>query len=530
MNQHADRGFIGLLEAAPDAMVCVATDGRIALVNAQAERLFGYRRDELIGEPVEVLVPGELRAAHQDHLAGYLAYPWRRPVDAGLELAGRRKDGSTFPAEISLSAIDTGGDLLILAAVRERTERLKAGADAEAEAEREPLERRLYQAQRLESLGELAGGVAHDFNNLLGVISSYASFVASEIARRAGDDDTWRAVLADIEQVQLAAERAAGLTHQLLAFARRDVIQPSVLNPNDIIARVLKLLRWTLGEHVTLATRLEPHPEFVLADAGQLEQVLVNLAVNARDAMPGGGSLTIETANIDVDEAGLPDREVPAPGRYVSLKVSDTGTGMPPQIVDRAFEPFFTTKPKGQGTGLGLAAIYGIITQAGGDVRLHSEPGVGTTVSILLPAADQSQYQQDAEDSAAEPPRGGHETVLVVEDESALRDVTRRILERHGYQVMVAASGQEAIDAVSESGKRIDALVTDVVMPGMQGRELAERICQSQPGAGILYMSGYTEGLLSARGVLDAGITLIEKPFTEATLLAKVRKVLRRGE
>jgi signal transduction histidine kinase len=447
--------------------------------------------------------------------------------DAGMELAGRRRNGSTFPAEISLSAVETDEGTLITAAVRDVTERLAVQAEQErlrTQVERERLERQLHQSQRLESLGQLAGGVAHDFNNLLGVISGYSAFVADE-ARSHPAGDGWQGVRDDIEQVQHAAERAARLTHQLLAFARREVVQPRVLNLNDVVVNVLQLLQRTLGEHIEIITQLAPALESVLADPAQAEQVIVNLALNARDAMPGGGRLTLETSNTEVDEAYAASRSNLDPGQYVTLRVSDNGTGMTPDVVDRAFEPFFTTKPKGEGTGLGLATIYGTIVQAGGNVRIYSEPGLGTTVTVLLPVTGERSGLAAA--GPEEAVAGGGERVLVVEDEPAMREVTRRILATNGYQVTAAASGEEAIAAVTASADPLDVLVTDVVMPGMQGREVAERITGMQPGIAVLFMSGYTEGLLSDQGVLDPGIHLIEKPFTETALLGKLRAVLR---
>ena len=526
--ENADRRFVGLLEAAPDAMVCVEADGRIALVNAQAERLFGYHRAELIGQPVEILVPDAMRDAHGGQRAAYVVRPRPRPMGQGMELAGRRRDGSTFPAEISLSAIDTDEGILIIAAVRDVTDRLEAQAERDrlrTQAERDRLERQLHQSQRLESLGQLAGGVAHDFNNLLGVISSYADFIADEM-RGQPKDDAREAVLADIEQVQLAAGRAAGLTRQLLAFARREVVQPRVLSLNEVVTTVLKLLRRSLGEHVELDTRLAGDLDHVLADPGQIEQILVNLAVNARDAMPGGGTLTIETGNADVDRANALSRAGLPPGRYVSLKVSDNGPGIPAEVADRAFEPFFTTKPKGEGTGLGLATVYGIVSQAGGNVRIYSEPGLGTTVTVLLPVTSESP---DAAERPSDGSEGGHgELVLVVEDEPALREVTRRILARGGYRVIVAADGQQAVAAAARSDRHIDVLVTDVVMPGMQGRRVAELVTGHQPGIKVLYMSGYTQGLLGSQGVLEPGVHLIEKPFTAEALLLVLRRLLDR--
>jgi PAS domain S-box-containing protein len=539
-----DHRSVALLEAAPDAMVCVAADGRIALVNAQVERLFGYQRDELVGQPIEILVPDAVRAAHPQLRTGYMADPMPRPMGAGIELAGRRRDGSTFPAEISLSTIDTGEGILITAAVRDVTDRLEAQADRErltsqaerdrahaqaeherlkSQAERARLEAQLHQSQRLESLGQLAGGVAHDFNNLLGVISNYAAFVSEEVAKDPPQVQ-WQAVREDIEQVEKAAERAASLTHQLLAFARREVVQPRVLNLNDLVAGLERLLVRTLGEHVELVTRLAPDLGPTLVDGGQIEQVLVNLAVNARDAMPTGGMLTLETANTRVDETYATDRPNLAPGRYVSLKISDTGVGIPKDVIERVFEPFFTTKPKGEGTGLGLATVYGIIAQAGGTTRIYSEPGMGTTLTVLLPITESSDDAVQLPAPRSE--SGDGEVVLIVEDEAAMREVTRRMLERSGYQVLAAANGHEAVDMVTSRPGQVDVLLTDVVMPKMLGREVADRISAAVPRVRVVFMSGYTEGLLSAQGALEPGVNLIEKPFSKTALLTKLREVL----
>ena len=524
--QRADARFRGLLEAAPDAVVCVDADGRIVLVNAQTERLFGYRREELTGQLVEVLVPDAIRPGHPARRAAYMADPRPRQMGEGIELAGRRRDGSTFPAEISLSAIDTGENILVMAAVRDVRERLELQAERErlkTQAERDRLERQLHQSQRLESLGQLAGGVAHDFNNLLAVISNYAAFVAEEIDTKTPQQE-WQAVREDIQQVQQAAERAAGLTHQLLAFARRDVIQPRALNLNRVIEGVEQLLVRTLGEHVELSTRLAAGLKPVLADPGQIEQVLVNLAVNARDAMPGGGKLIVTTASTSIDEEHAASRVGLSPGSYVSLKVSDTGTGMPQDVIDRAFEPFFTTKAKGEGTGLGLATVYGIVTQMGGYVQIYSEPGLGTTFTILLPETSQPDEGPSAPSEAAL--GGSGETVLVVEDEAAMREVTRRILARNGYQVITAVNGLNAIEVAAAHPGDIDILVTDVVMPQMLGKEAAERIRALYPAVKVLFMSGYTQGVLDIQGIIETGINLIEKPFTERSLLAKLHEII----
>jgi two-component system, cell cycle sensor histidine kinase and response regulator CckA len=446
-------------------------------------------------------------------------------MGAEMQLAGRRRDGTTFPAEVSLSAMSTDDGLLVTAVVRDVTERLEFAAERErlrTQAERDKLERHLHQSQRLESLGQLAGGVAHDFNNLLGVIANYAAFAGEEVARQL-PGGRGQAVRDDIGQVQQAAERAAGLTHQLLAFARQEVIQPHVLNINDVVQSVEQLLIRTLGEHIELITDLAEDLSPVLADPGQIEQVLVNLAINARDAMPRGGKLTIQTVNTSIDDTGAGQADLP-PGRYAAVKVSDTGTGIPKDVLDRVFEPFFTTKPKGEGTGLGLATVYGIITQAGGHVRIYSEPGLGTIFTALLPVTEQNPAATAP--PPAQPQRGRGQTVLVVEDEAAMREVTRRILDRNGYRVVVAASGHDALNLLASQLERIDVLLTDVIMPHMQGKELADKISVLQPAARVVFMSGYTQGLLGEQGVLEPGVHLIEKPFSETTLLTKLHEVL----
>ena len=523
MKQPDDHLFAGLLEAAPDAMLCVAADGRIALVNAQTEQLFGYGRDDLIGQPVETVVPDAVRDIHLRHRAEYVADPRPRPMGAGLELAGRRRDGTTFPAEISLSTIDTEQGILVIAVIRDVTERLETATEQErlrTQAERGKLERHLQQSQRLESLGQLAGGVAHDFNNLLGVISSYAAFVGEEVAKEA-PDERWQAVRDDIREVQQATRQATELTHQLLAFARKEMIQLRALNINDAVLGVEQLLLRTLGEHIELITDLAADLPLVLADPGQIEQVLVNLAVNARDAMPQGGKLIIRTDSSSDDTASQGDLP---PGRYVALKVSDTGTGIAKDVLDRVFEPFFTTKPKGEGTGLGLATVYGIITQAGGHVWIYSERGLGTSLTALLPITEQDIAL--ATPPPAEPPHGHGQTILVVEDEPAMREVTRRILDRSGYHVVAAASGHEALDVLASQQEHIDVLLTDVIMPRMQGTELADKVRIIQPAARVVFMSGYTQGLLGAQGVLEPKVHLIEKPFSESALLTKLHEVL----
>jgi PAS domain S-box-containing protein len=530
--QRAEAMFEGLLEAAPDAIIGVTRDGTITLINAQAERLFAYPREELLGQSVDVLVPERLRASHVQDRAGYFSHPRNRPMGAGAALTAVRKDGTEFPAEISLSCVETDRGTIVTTSIRDVTDRLIAQSERErliAQAERNASERRLQHARRLESLGELAGGVAHDFNNILAVISNYTEMVLETLA----DPDLGSAELSevrtDLGQVSRAAERATRLTKQLLAFGRRDITQATVLNLNHVIGDLEQMLRRSLGEHIHLITGLDRRLWPIHADVGQLEQILLNLAVNARDAMPGGGTLSIDTSNADINDDDSSGGNLP-PGRYVRLRVSDTGSGMPPEVLERAFEPFYTTKPKGSGTGLGLATVYGIATAAGGDVRLYSEAGIGTTVTITLPAvelpADASSVPAvlpAAEASTGTPP---HESILMVEDEDDLRQITARVLTRAGYHVLAATGGTEAIHLAQTHPGPIHLLLTDVIMPRMMGNEVAAKVKLRRPGIPVLYMSGYAEPVLTENGTLPDGVSLVEKPFTSRELLDRIHAVL----
>ncbi|GIE27281.1 hypothetical protein Ait01nite_003260 [Actinoplanes italicus] len=533
--------FQGLLEAAPDAIVGVAADGRITLVNAQAERLFGYPRTELLGQPIETLVPESARIGHPEKRRRYFADPRPRPMGSGNALRARRRDGTEFPAEISLSALETEDGLIVSAAIRDVTERIEAQAERQrleaegerlaAAAERERLEAQLQQSQRLESLGQLAGGVAHDFNNLLAVMLNYASFVAEQIQEAADADPAgaWPQASRDLQQVLRAGRRATELTHQLLAFGRREVVRPRVLDLNGVIREVEQLLLRTLGEHIQLHADLDRRLRPVLADPGQIEQVLVNLAVNARDAMPGGGTLTVHTGNHEVTAEESRRMRPPAPpGRYVCLRVADTGSGIPPEVLERVFEPFFTTKPPGEGTGLGLATVYGIVTQAGGHASVYSTVGAGTVVTALFPITEERPAAVPALAGPAQLQRGG-ETILVVEDEEALRAVTERILTRHGYHVLSAGGGPEALKVALDPSCHIDLMLTDVVMPQMHGRQLAEHVRDARPGLPVVYMSGYAQPFITGEGTLEPNTILITKPFTQAELLERLREALDRS-
>ena len=406
----------------------------------------------------------------------------------------------------------------------------RPGASAQGgalpQAQQGQLQEQLQQAQRMENLGQLAGGVAHDFNNLIAVILNYVTFATEQLAAMTEADwgERSEAAASDLAQIKRAGERAASLTHQLLAFARREVIQPQVLDLDSVITAVEEMLRRTLGEHIELVTTLAGDLHPVLADPGQLEQVLVNLAVNARDAMPGGGTLTIDTSNITVDADSIAGGSKSRPGQNVRLRVSDTGTGMTREVIEHAFEPFYTTKQKSSGTGLGLATAYGILTGAGGTIRVYSEPGAGTTFTITLPVTTQAATPVPEPASYERDPKG--ETVLVVEDEPALREVTRRIFVRNGYQVITAGNGPEALGIARDHRGEIHLLVTDVVLPHMLGKEVAEKMLAFKPEIEVLFMSGYARPVLASQGRLDPGVALVEKPFSETDLLAKATQVL----
>jgi PAS domain S-box-containing protein len=395
-------------------------------------------------------------------------------------------------------------------------------ARTEAQRDKDHLHGQLQQGQRLEVLGQLAGGVAHDFNNLLAVILNYAAFVVEELA--AGPAGDLVTASRDVGQIQRAAERATALTHQLLAFARREVVQPRVLDLNVVVNEVQQLLERTIGTDVVLHTDLTPDLWPVLADAGQIEQILVNLAVNARDAMSGGGTLSIDTANIMVGAEFIAAGSLVRPGRHVRLRVGDTGTGMAPDVMAHVFEPFFTTKSDGTGTGLGLATVYGIVLQAEANIEIRSQLGIGTTFTILVPVTTQVAVPVEEEPTYQRRPTG--ETVLIVEDEEALREVTERIFVRSGYRVITAAHGAEALALAEEYDGDIHLLVTDVVMPNMLGKEVAEKMLVIKPDIEVLYMSGYAQPVLASQGRLDQDVHLIEKPFSSATLIAKAGQVL----
>src|SRR6266566_7644511 len=472
----AEAKFRGLLESAPDPVVVVNREGRIVLVNAQAEETFGYQREDLLGQPMDILVPERLREKCLEYRTTFLRGPHKPSMGATLEIYGLRRDGSEFPVEIKLSLLETEEGLWGCAAIRDLTERRK-------------LEQQFRQAQKMESIGTLAGGIAHDFNNLLTVILSYSSSLSEELPK---DSRHHRAA----EQVHVAAERGAALTSQMLAFSRKQVFQLRVLNLNDIIRNLLKMLQRIIGEHIQIKMTLAEDLAPVKADAGQLEQVLMNLSVNARDAMPQGGRLTLETQNVELDDDFVRLHLGFAPGPHTLLTVSDTGMGMDAAVLARVFEPFFTTKGPGHGTGLGLAMVYGVVKQSGGYIGVGSEVGRGTTFKIYLPQVTETaetavskKTQQDR--------KQGSETILLVEDDEAVRELVGAIVSAKGYNVLVSQQPQDVGTICERHSGRIHLLLTDMVLPGMSGREIAKRVGALRPGVKVLFMSGYTDEALA---------------------------------
>jgi two-component system, cell cycle sensor histidine kinase and response regulator CckA len=475
---------------------------RVVAWNPSAERIFGYTREEALGQHASFIIPQQFRE-HMDQV-------WRESL---TEKGGTRstndnvtKSGRTISCEwYNTPLIDDSGRVLGVASlVQDVTERVA-------------LEDRLRQSQKMEAVGRLAGGVAHDFNNLLTVILGYTQILSDGLpAGRLSDSAS---------QIKAAAERAAGITRQLLAFSRKQVLSPRIIDLNDIMLNLDSLLRRLIGEDIEVLTVAATDLGSVKADPGQIEQVIMNLALNARDAMPNGGKLTIETANAELDDAYVRDHHPVQPGNYVMLAVSDTGQGMSPEVQARIFEPFFTTKEVGKGTGLGLATVYGIIKQSGGYIWVYSEPGRGTTFKIYIPRVEQPAQTSGADKRAGNVQRGT-ETILLVEDDPQLRQLSSSVLVHCGYKVLLASSPEEGLAVTKDNLSDIKLLVTDVVMPRMNGRQLAEQILQIAPEVRVLYISGYTNNAIVHYGVLDAGLWFLPKPFTLSALVAKVREVL----
>ncbi len=626
-----------VVEAIPDAVAAVNQQGVIIQVNSQTENLFGYTRGELIGQRIEMLVPERQRPQHDQHRDEFHRQPKIRRMGSGLDLSGRRRDGSEVPVEISLSPVATADGIVVLSVIRDISdrkriedelrraneeldrrksrelresqnrlalivdssqdaiigktldgivthwnkgaehiygytagemigrpisvlapkerqdeipailERIRRGEwveyfesvrvtkdrrvlnvsisvspilDAEGKVvgastiarnitAQKKIEDQLRQSQKMEAVGRLAGGVAHDFNNLLGIVTA-----CSELLRHRVDE----ASVEYLDNIREAAKRGSSLTRQLLSFSRRQPVQTQMLDLNDRLREVSKLLRPLMGDDVEIVLSPRSATAIVEADPGQLDQIVMNLAVNSRDAMARGGKLILETGEFDCDESFSREHPAMAPGRYVMLAVSDSGVGMDEATRSRVFEPFFTTKEIGKGTGLGLATVYGIVKQNSGHILVYSELGHGTTFKIYLPSAAHKLGTEPESHAEALPPRRENVEVLLVEDDAVMRQMTKRMLEEHGYRVLEAQDGKSALEVIGTNHAAIDLVLTDVVMKGMNGPELVLRLIESHPASKVVYMSGYTGELVANRGI-DSGIRLLEKPFTRAELL-----------
>jgi PAS domain S-box-containing protein len=503
----SERRFRAVVESATDAILVLDARGQIFSTNESGATIFGVQASRLTGmQLAQFIAPG---SRERFEVAWADA---RRPSQGGpVQLVGVRGDGTEFPIELSLSVWYAGQVSYRSAIIRDVTERRRA---EEALREREE---QLRQSQRLEAIGQLAAGVAHDFNNLLSVMLGRAEMALARL-------DSEHPARRDIVTLASTAERAANLTRQLLAFGRKQVLQPRVLDLNDVVRGMTSLLRRLIGEHVRLATLAGEALHPVKADPGQLEQVVMNLVVNARDAMPRGGTVTITTGNAELDARYAADHPEVVPGPYAMIAVTDTGHGMDAATRSRIFEPFFTTKELGKGTGLGLATVYGIVRQSGGHVWVYSEPGMGTTFKVYLPRFDAPPETAPPPPPAA--PRGHAELVLLVEDDAEVRAVAHDILERGGYRLLEAASPAEALAVAGAHPEPIDLLLTDIVMPGMSGRELADRLCAARPGLRVLYMSGYTDDAVVRHGIGAGTREFLQKPFTTDGLAGKVHEVL----
>jgi hypothetical protein len=501
-----------LLEAAPDAILEVNADGRITLVNAAAEQIFGYTRAELMGQSIEMLVPESKRSVHARYRAGYAENPKVRPMGPGLELEVQRKDGALLPVEISLSPNSSDGAKSVIAIVRDVSQRTHMEAMLKVSQER------LRQAEKLEALGRLAGGVAHEFNNLLSMILGYSELLLPSLESASSRDY--------VAKISTSAKRAAALTRQLLAFGRRQVLTLRFLDMNAVVKDNCQIASQLLEDTIEIITLPAPEPAWIKADPAQIEQIMAILASNAQAAMPEGGKMTFAVSTVEVDDENAPQYPNLMPGNYVVLSVSDTGSGMLPEVKARLFEPFFSTREFGKGAGLGLASMYGIVLQSGGGVSVQSEPGKGTTFQVFLPCVQ----PEDASVPAVVPRKDieslrGTETILLVEDHGPLLELAREFLSGLGYQLLPTNLPLKALEISSRYTHKIDLLLTDVLMPGMNGHELAQQLKTQRPEMKVLYVSGFAD-----RAFEDSDSSgpeaFMEKPYEFDELARKIREIL----
>jgi PAS domain S-box-containing protein len=501
----------GILESALTAIVTISDRGLIEAMNPAAERLFGYDAAQLIGSNVKTLMPQPYKSEHDDYISNYLASGIKKIIGIGREVRGRRSDGTTFPLHLSVSEFTVNGRRYFTGMMQDLSDRTHV-----EEALRES-ERRLAQAQKMEAVGQLTGGIAHDFNNLLLVITGNLELLEPYLS---GDEPK-----ALLKEAQDAAMLGSKLTDQLLTFSRQRHMDVETIHLNDQVIGIADLLRRTLGEQVSLSTLLAPDAGSICADPGQFQSALVNLAVNARDAMPGGGRLVIETRRItfDADHADF-HSELNA-GAYVQLSISDTGVGMSPEVRDRVFEPFFTTKEKGRGTGLGLAMVYGFVKQSGGHVTIYSEVGHGTTFNLYFPQADEAVASLPSEKGQSRERPAMGKIILVVEDDERVRQLTLKRLKMLGYQVLEAENGPRAIEILGTEPS-VDLVLTDLIMPGgMSGREVATRAQELKPGVKVLLTSGYAEELVHGAEPGSKRFTVLRKPYHLSDLEAALREL-----
>lgn len=499
----SEQRFRQFFENAPIYCYMVSTEGLILDVNRTALAALGYEKEELVGKPVATIYSPEYRRKAEENLEIWKKGGRLREVE--MELLTKRGE-----RRVVLLSADT---------VRGKNGKVLHSISVQQDiTERRRLEAQLQQAQKMEAVGRLAGGVAHDFNNVLTVIKAHSQLMLLDLRK----GDPFREAL---EEIDKAADQAASLTRQLLAFSRRQVMEFRILDLNEVVRGMEKMLRRVLGEDIEFIAHYAEHLGSVKADPGQMEQVLMNLVVNARDAMPHGGKLTLETANVELDEEYAGSHVGGKAGSYVMLSVADTGAGMSPEVKERIFEPFFTTKEKGRGTGLGLSTVYGIVKQSGGNIWVYSEEGKGTTFKVYLPRVEEAVEEVRKPEEIREIPRG-REVVLVVEDDETVRKLAVSILKRFGYRVLEAALPGEALLLCETRQERVDLVLTDVVMPQMSGKELVERMKRRHPEMKVLYMSGYTDNAIVHHGVLEAGLNFLQKPFTVEGLSKKVREVL----
>ncbi|MBU8870183.1 MAG: response regulator [Gemmatimonadales bacterium] len=512
--QEREQQYRTIMEASVQGIYQVDVNGCIIVANAKTAELTGYSIDELDGLSLDTLFPtSKAKTISDDNVARLIS---------GESIVGEntltRKNGCLIETYFScVPVLDESGVYTgFVGSILDNTGRKKA------EEEREKLRQQLFQAQKLESVGRLAGGVAHDFNNILSIILGYTEMILKDM-------DEVDPLFFCMHEIQQAAKRSTNLTKQLLAFARKQTIAPKVLDLNETIEGMLTMLRRLIGEDIDLSWRPRVDLWPVKADTSQIDQLLANLCVNARDSIQGVGKITIETDNVNFDEEYCRSREGYRLGDYVMTGVSDNGFGMDRETQDNIFEPFFTTKDAGQGTGLGLATVYGIVKQNNGFINVYSEPGEGTTFKIYIPRHTEALMPAQKKDSVAETKKGD-ETILLVEDEKAILRMTVMMLERLGYTVLSASSPGEAVKIEKSHSGKIDLLMTDVVMPGMNGRDLSRKLFQTIPDLKCLFMSGYTANVIAHRGVLDEGVQFIQKPFSLHDLAAKIREVLEQAK